>query len=1113
MDISPNSHIQGPAENTLTTDPGLTTQAQDCTTGMNTPTQQGVPLADSTATTVAVKGLSSSSPDSAIAYQAPSDRTDKHIHADKDQSPDPVTTSQQKAPDGEVTGDLSGQVNKSPTGHAESSAVEQSAWVCVGGRKVHARDAKCNGVRAHDAEGTAVPTPEVKDSEAAHADAEKDSPSNNQPHTSPQAQAQAHQVYRGQGETTGPTEIQTQALRCAALSAEGRSSEAETTQNGGSMTREKESESESEGKAKRLSLTGPLNPNAKEFSGATRFMSSGKDGQGCATATADNNAIATADNNAIATADDSAIATDDNNATDVIDVDTIDCETTTAAHNLISEVTGHAGYNKPSAKQSDSQDMPHKPPTGHNSHHNPSHSHSHKKEKGARGGRGGHRGQQANANGHTKQSKGRHGGGGGGSYRDKEQYQRRSHFRLTDESNDDLGQYGDDVILDTFDGNHGNQTNRKGLANQMSLNHLLRFSYGDVPNARAGRYGRRQQNSTHSEKNAVFKKGQYMQANCQFVLRDSCGVLNQHLRNPDKEVDWRNVEEVRMFFTASENMLCPICLSPPSPAKTTPCGHVYCYGCVLHYLHMSAGAWSECPICHEPICAAELRSMTPVEHPSVEVHTPIDMRLLVKQGRSCIYPTPVDVAVTTSGGGVREVLSIGRDSDPEARKYTNLLQTSAVEVQRNIVTRERSELELKLNDSLSCGETEEVLYLQIALEKLRQRSVALHEAHVATTETHDHDKADQPQHTQHLPPPKQGRDELERERDSEPTFLYQATDGRRIYMHSINVRCLVKQFGSLSASPPGLTGKILDLAQGTVTHETRKKLRYLSHLPLSSQFLIAELDLDHLLSDEVIAEFHDETQKLKQNRERKAQRIKQEETRIIREEEALALSKAFKHDVNDENAFPLALSDNLIRGSTSADLDIPSNGHLNRTPTPTHDAFPSMSPEDAVFMAVLEESKRTAANELSFSFAGATRNTNAHRLLPSAGKNKAASDDFDWPTIGSPATSTALLFTQTSSTSSTKEVSPPSDTRRKTFFSPPPVSVPKAPPMEPLQTASVNSEWAPDFQTSFQDSLNKAFVDLDTIQVPADQAHQGKKKKGGKRSKQVLFSTTSQRRS
>lgn len=74
--------------------------------------------------------------------------------------------------------------------------------------------------------------------------------------------------------------------------------------------------------------------------------------------------------------------------------------------------------------------------------------------------------------------------------------------------------------------------------------------------------------------------------------------------------------------------------------------------------------------------------------------------------------------------------------------------------------------------------------------------------------------------------------------------VFAAIDGQQIYLHSLNVRMLEKQYGSLEQSPPILVGNIVEIETGSMTEELRKRLRYLDHLPITCQFQVVEIDVE-----------------------------------------------------------------------------------------------------------------------------------------------------------------------------------------------------------------------------------------------------------------------------
>merc|ERR1719378_720254 len=104
---------------------------------------------------------------------------------------------------------------------------------------------------------------------------------------------------------------------------------------------------------------------------------------------------------------------------------------------------------------------------------------------------------------------------------------------------------------------------------------------------------------------------------------------------------------------------------------------------------------------------------------------------------------------------------------------------------------------------------------------------------------------------------------------SDSYHFYQAEDGQNIFLHSINARTLIEEYGMLDDGPLKVEGQIIDYDYYTMTKELRKRFRYLSHLPLSSEFMICELILKPpLLSKRTIQNFMPEF------KNRKALRLK-----------------------------------------------------------------------------------------------------------------------------------------------------------------------------------------------------------------------------------------------
>lgn len=118
-------------------------------------------------------------------------------------------------------------------------------------------------------------------------------------------------------------------------------------------------------------------------------------------------------------------------------------------------------------------------------------------------------------------------------------------------------------------------------------------------------------------------------------------------------------------------------------------------------------------------------------------------------------------------------------------------------------------------------------------------------------------------------------------------YFYQAEDCQQMFLNPVNVRCLLREYGSLEASPHSITATVVEIEGMTVSEEIRRRpFRYLAHLPLTCEFSLCELALQPpILSKETLDCFADDLEKRKRLRQKKARDEKRREKRIEIEEE------------------------------------------------------------------------------------------------------------------------------------------------------------------------------------------------------------------------------------
>ena len=108
------------------------------------------------------------------------------------------------------------------------------------------------------------------------------------------------------------------------------------------------------------------------------------------------------------------------------------------------------------------------------------------------------------------------------------------------------GDFCSDEIILKVSNSEAVAHNGKNSKHGMRADHLLNFSYAPLSSQEPGgatHPGRR----GYRSRQTVLTKPQFLQANCQFVVKESTGDAAEyldHLTDPDKMVDWSSIEQV-----------------------------------------------------------------------------------------------------------------------------------------------------------------------------------------------------------------------------------------------------------------------------------------------------------------------------------------------------------------------------------------------------------------------------------------------------------------------------------------------------------------------------------------------------------------------------------------
>ena len=331
-------------------------------------------------------------------------------------------------------------------------------------------------------------------------------------------------------------------------------------------------------------------------------------------------------------------------------------------------------------------------------------------------------------------------------------------------------------------------------------------------------------------------------------------------------VDWCKIEEV--LLRSQQQISCPICLYPPVAGKITKCGHIYCWPCILNYLALGENKWRKCPICFESIYKDDLKSVRILKTDEYKVGDSIELNLIFKEKSSTlIYPLNLLKFFELKKPTCLNDFANSKDYD-ECKKYLKLQAVNSVYINEEILKRETNELRKELssgdcednvkffiNESLSLLEKRENFKVNERDESPKVENLTKTVTAEATVRYKDEfdltiNDSDPEELLNPQPSINGNKDEDNDEDNQSPTmtnttngysYFYQAKDGQRIFMNSLNLRCLIFEYKTIESCPLKIEGKIVAIENMFMTEELRKRFRYLAHIPLHSEFLCIAL--------------------------------------------------------------------------------------------------------------------------------------------------------------------------------------------------------------------------------------------------------------------------------
>ncbi|EJT80182.1 hypothetical protein GGTG_00185 [Gaeumannomyces tritici R3-111a-1] len=416
-----------------------------------------------------------------------------------------------------------------------------------------------------------------------------------------------------------------------------------------------------------------------------------------------------------------------------------------------------------------------------------------------------------------------------------------------------------------------NPTNRRG---QTSITHLLNYSSLHRPYAETHGHGYGSSSRGAYRRNPTWgigsghhaaDKARYVHANYRFVVSPR-GDYRKQAADADEHLDWADVLQV-LASSQSQAGTCPICLSEPVAPRMAKCGHIFCLPCLIRFMHSSSDdedrprgggpgmdrrqRWKKCPICEDSIYISEVRPVrfyAGQESPMPRPGDDVVLRLMVRKARSTLaLPKETGVDILNVGQDVPWHFAANILDYARIIKGTGdyMMEQHGEEIQAIKLQEKEDELMFHEDNEWTQRAIKSILAAKQKLQELEGLGVS-------------------------LPPTGNGKTEPQAE-GPEPEFYFY-TCQPHLYLSPLDIRILKTQYGDFSSFPSALLPRVEHIVSTSVDDLTRKRAKYLYHLPYGCEISFLECDWTDIVPAEILVLFADEIERRrKRNRDKEAQ--------------------------------------------------------------------------------------------------------------------------------------------------------------------------------------------------------------------------------------------------
>eukprot|EP00008_Paramoeba_atlantica_P012122 CAMPEP_0201492886 /NCGR_PEP_ID=MMETSP0151_2-20130828/35162_1 /ASSEMBLY_ACC=CAM_ASM_000257 /TAXON_ID=200890 /ORGANISM="Paramoeba atlantica, Strain 621/1 / CCAP 1560/9" /LENGTH=678 /DNA_ID=CAMNT_0047879955 /DNA_START=31 /DNA_END=2067 /DNA_ORIENTATION=- len=462
--------------------------------------------------------------------------------------------------------------------------------------------------------------------------------------------------------------------------------------------------------------------------------------------------------------------------------------------------------------------------------------------------------------------------------------------------------YSDDFLPD-YDPVHvcygGRQSNRKtnqrkgGRKKELVPLHLLNFTSAPIVEPPRPSYKKKIAPSQ------PYIREKFLQANFRFIMKPDKDY-SLMIRDPDLCPDWEDVQCLVMSSTTAYE--CPVCLGPPKIPRISRCGHIFCWACLLQYASLQGyKKWVRCPICFESLLLDQLKC-TRFDQ-KVTIENKVSFKLMKRPKSSTRI-----VAKNKYLDLKKELFFPASHSGAQFCRFT----LSSEEFYRTLLAEDLSAVEAAIWTANS-EQCESRPYLEEIRRQILEQitdipslpsPLSLNSTDIALSGdgtvggegsnvvqasemvVNDWEEREGEEEKQENISPKLKNVKQEKEgRNDDFFYFYQSDDGQQAFLHPVCSRILQTEFGSLWKCPLELKDlRILEIDHLHQSDSTRRRYKFLSHIPITSPFSFVEVDLTEVVSEETLKTFTVDLRKresarlqAKRDREKEIEQQKEEE--------------------------------------------------------------------------------------------------------------------------------------------------------------------------------------------------------------------------------------------